>query len=68
MKAVILIFKHANFLKLSNLSAKSALTQAEMDFWGSKIDLKIQEHFVASSHENSVENTMNGDLDDFHPN
>ena len=28
---------------------------AEMDFWASKIDLKIQEHLVASSYENSVE-------------
>ena len=55
MEAVILIFKHANFLKHSNLSTESALTHAEMDFWASKIDLKIQEHLVASSHQDSVE-------------
>ena len=53
--AVIIIFKHATFLRLSNPSAESALTYAEMDFWASKIDLKIQEYLVASSQENSVE-------------
>ena len=55
MEAVILIFKHATFLRLSNLSAESALTYAEMDYWASKIDLKIQEYLMASSHENSVD-------------
>ena len=55
MEAVIIIFKHATFLKLSNLSAESALTHAEMNFWASKVDLKIQEHLVASFHENSVQ-------------
>ena len=54
MKAVIIIFKHATFLKLSTSSVESALKHAEMDFWASKIDLKIQEHLIASSHENSV--------------
>ena len=53
--AVILIFKHATFLHLSDLSAESALTHAEMDYWLSKIDLKIQEHLVASSYKGSVE-------------
>ena len=55
MKAVILIFKHATFLRTSNSSAKLALTHAEIDYWASKIDLKIQEHLVASPHEDSVE-------------
>ena len=55
MKAVIIIFKHATFLKLSSSSTESALTHAEVDFWASKIDMKIQEHLVASVHENSVE-------------
>ena len=55
MKALILIFKHATFFYISNLSAESALTHADMDFWASKIDMKIQEHLLASSHENSVE-------------
>ena len=55
MKAVILIFKHATFILPSYSSTKSALTQAEIDFWASKNDLKIQEHLVASSHEDSVE-------------
>ena len=39
--AVIIIFKHATYLKLSSSSAESTLTHAEMDFWSSKIDLKI---------------------------
>ena len=55
MKAVILILKHATLLHLSNLSEESALTHAEMDFWASKIDLRIQEHLVASSDKDSVE-------------
>ena len=55
MKAVILIFKHATFLRLSNSLEESALTHAEMHFWASKIDLKIQEHLVASSHKYTVE-------------
>ena len=55
MKAAILIFKHATFLHLSNSSASSALTQADVDYCTSNIDLKIQEHLVASAHEHSVE-------------
>ena len=55
VKAVIFIAKHASFLHLSTTSAESALTHAEMNFEASKINLKIQEHFVASSHEYSVE-------------
>ena len=31
------------------------MTYADIDFWASKIDMKIQEHLLASSHENSVE-------------
>src|ERR1700761_8105431 len=54
VEAVILIIKHASFLCLSKPSVESALTHAEMDFWASKIDLKIQEYLVASSHEDSV--------------
>ena len=55
VEALIIIFKHATFLTLSNSSGESALTHAEMDFWASKIDLTIQEHLVAFSHQNSVE-------------
>ena len=55
VEVVLLIAKHASFMHLSNVSAKSALTHAEMDFWASKIDLKIQEYLVASSHEDTVE-------------
>ena len=31
------------------------MTYADIDFWASKIDMKIQEHLVASFHENSIE-------------
>ena len=55
LEAVIIILKHATFLYFSSSSAESALTHAEMDYWTSKIDLKIQEHLVASSHEDTVE-------------
>ena len=55
VKAVILIFKHATFLRLSSSSGESALTNAEKHFWASKIDLNIQEHLLGSSHENTVE-------------
>ena len=54
MEAVIIIFKQATFLMISDTPAESALNHAEMDFWASKIDLKIQEHLVAFSHKNTV--------------
>ena len=55
VKAVILIFKHATFLRLSGESGESALTHAEKHFWASKMDLKIQEHLVTCSYENLIE-------------
>jgi hypothetical protein len=55
VEAVILILKHATFLRLSNLSsAKSALTLAELDYQEANVDSTIQ-NFMASSHEHSVE-------------
>ncbi|KAN0137651.1 hypothetical protein V8E53_004702 [Lactarius tabidus] len=41
--AVILILRHATFLRLSNKS-EAALTQAELDYQESSIELKIQEY------------------------
>ena len=60
VEAVILILKHATFLRLSNPSPlyfppEEALTQAEQDYQKANIDLKIQQHLVASSQEQSVE-------------
>ena len=55
VEAVILIFKHATVLHGFKSSPELALTHAEMDYQASKMDLKIQEHLVASSHENFVE-------------
>lgn len=58
MKAIILIFKHATLLRLSNFSSESALTQAELDYQKANIDLTIQQqlqHLKASSQEHSVE-------------
>ncbi|KAF8265580.1 hypothetical protein EI94DRAFT_1735400 [Lactarius quietus] len=53
--AVILILKHATLLRLSNLSAEIALTQAELDYQEAKIDLRIQQHLTASSQAPSIE-------------
>ncbi|KAH8985924.1 hypothetical protein EDB86DRAFT_3083144 [Lactarius hatsudake] len=54
LQAIILIFKHATFLRLDGLSSESALTQAELDYREANIDLKIRQHLEGSS-ENSVE-------------
>ena len=53
MEAVILILKHATFLRLS-MSSESAITQVEMDYQAANIDLKIQQYLAASSQEHSV--------------
>jgi len=55
VEAVILILKHATFLRLSNLLPESALTHAELDYRKANIDLKVQQHLKASSQEHSVE-------------
>ena len=54
-EAVTIIFKHATFLYLSNLSQKLALTQAEMDYQAANMELKIQQYLRESSQEHSVE-------------
>ncbi|KAH9020943.1 hypothetical protein EDB85DRAFT_2152711 [Lactarius pseudohatsudake] len=53
--AVILILKHATFLRLSNLRPKSAVTHAELDYRAGNIDLNIQQYLMASSQVHSVE-------------
>ncbi|KAN0137763.1 hypothetical protein V8E53_004247 [Lactarius tabidus] len=54
--AIILILKHATFLRLSNFStAETALTQAELDYQEAKMDLKVQQHLAVSSHEYTAE-------------
>ena len=55
VEAVILILKHATFLRLSNLSSESALTLADVDYREANVDLIIQQHLTASSQEHSVE-------------
>ncbi|KAH9035848.1 hypothetical protein EDB84DRAFT_1207001 [Lactarius hengduanensis] len=55
LEAVILIFKHATFLRLSNLMSKSALTRAELDYGDANTDLNIRQYLLASSQEHSVE-------------
>ncbi|KAH8986829.1 hypothetical protein EDB86DRAFT_2953734 [Lactarius hatsudake] len=52
--AVIVIFKHATFLRLKGLSSESSLTQAELDYREANTDLIIQEHLTGSS-QDSVE-------------
>ena len=55
-QAIILILKHATFLRLSNLStAESALAQAELDYQEANVDSKLQQHLTMSSHEHSVD-------------
>ena len=54
MQAVILILKHATFLRLSNLSPESALTHVELVYRHMNMDLKIQQHLTASQ-EHSVD-------------
>ena len=54
MQAIILIFKHATFLRLSN-SLESALNLAVLDYQRAGIDLKIQDYLKPSSPEHSVE-------------
>ncbi|KAH8979665.1 hypothetical protein EDB86DRAFT_626286 [Lactarius hatsudake] len=53
--AVIIILKEATFLRLSNMSAESALTHAEVDYREGNIDSKIRQHLTASSQEHSDE-------------
>ena len=53
MKAVILILKHATILRLSdlNVSLKSALILAELDYQEANVDLKVQQHLLESAQE-----------------
>jgi hypothetical protein len=53
--AVIIILKHATFLLLSNLSSKSALTQAETDYQAGNIGSEIQQFLTASPQSPSIE-------------
>ncbi|KAH9083862.1 hypothetical protein EDB83DRAFT_2331712, partial [Lactarius deliciosus] len=56
VEAVIIILKHATSLRLFNLSGKSALTHAELDYREANIDTKIRQHLAASSsQEHAVE-------------
>ncbi|KAF8259543.1 hypothetical protein EI94DRAFT_1707018 [Lactarius quietus] len=54
LEALILIFKHATFLRLSNLSPEIALSQADLEYQKANIDLVIQE-LLESSQEYAVE-------------
>jgi hypothetical protein len=49
VEAVILILKHTTFLRLSTPELTAALTQAELDYQVSNIDLKIEEYLKAFS-------------------
>ena len=53
-KAVILILKHATFLRFSKLP-KLALTYAELDYQKANIDVAIQQHLGEYSSDHSVE-------------
>ena len=47
MQAILLLFKHAMFLRLSN-TTDSALNIAGLNYQKSDIDLKIQDYLKAS--------------------
>ncbi|KAH9025908.1 hypothetical protein EDB84DRAFT_1579919 [Lactarius hengduanensis] len=51
LKAVILIFKRATFLRLEGLSPEPALTQAELDYRQANIDFNIRQHLTGSSQD-----------------
>ena len=53
-EAVLLILKHATVLRLSQ-GVNSALAQADLDYQKAKIDLTIQQHPLAYSPEDTVE-------------
>ena len=53
VQAVILILKHATFIQLS-ASNTSALTQSELDYQQANIGLKIQQHLMGTSPEDSI--------------
>jgi hypothetical protein len=53
--AIILILKHASSLCLSGISARRAITQAELDFQNANAGSKIEEQFTGSYEEYSAE-------------
>jgi hypothetical protein len=53
--ALMIILKHATSLRALSLSPASALKYAELDYQEANIDLKIQEHLMASSQQVSVQ-------------
>ena len=54
VQALLLIFKHAMFLRLSN-TTKSALNLAGLNYQKADIDLKVQDYLKVSSPDHSVE-------------
>ena len=55
MQALLLIFKHAMFLRHSNRKKESALNLAGLSYQKGDIDLKIQDYLKASFSEPPVE-------------
>ena len=53
-QAVVLILKHATFLRFSN-SQELALTNAELDYQKANIDVAIQNHLLSYTPEHSIE-------------
>ena len=54
VEAVILILKHATFLRLQEYDEIKSLTQAELNYQQANIDLKIQQYLMTSSQKQSV--------------
>jgi hypothetical protein len=58
VEAIMLILKHATFLRFSDTSRHSVLTIAEQNYQQANMDLKIQQHLAEpseDSEEHSVE-------------
>ena len=57
-EAVILILKHATFLRFSNpnfFSSESALSHAELEYRTANVDSKVQQVLTTSSQEQTIE-------------
>ena len=53
-EAVIILLKHATYLRLLDFSRESALTQAELHYQEANVDLKIQQYLMTPSQRYSV--------------
>ena len=58
MEAIIIILKHASFLRFSDVSRHSVLAIAEQNYLQANMDFKIQQHLKESSQEHLGEHSV----------